>query len=242
MVDEEHPRRFVSEDELLLADMEGVHAARATVAYARERRRRTGLQRWGQLQRIAEVFGLGELDAYDDVRLRVLHEVIGYVEEHVWRNAIDDVRHQVLEATDGEGWFPELAERRTMEQRFGPKLDEDGDHARPVAVDEEALFKTDRDAIAGLSVDSKEAVARAQAHLTAEGSTMVVRDDYVCPNPYQDLWIVGYADPEHPDEILIGGGPVIVPGRDEVYELGCQHSGPGREYVGAILPPDDEWD
>ncbi|MFK5645124.1 hypothetical protein ACI3ET_01230 [Ornithinimicrobium sp. LYQ121] len=241
MGNEEHPPRWVSEDEMLLADLEGVDAARATVAYARERRRRTALQRWGQLQRIADVFGLGELDAYNDVRLRVLRSVIGYVDEHVWRDAIADVRRQVLETTDGQGWFPDLAVRRTMRERYVLDVQEYGEQARAVTVDEEALFLPDPHAVSGMSVDRKTAVARAQAHLTAEGSTMVVQEDDVFPNPYQDLWIVGYADPEHPDEVLDGGGPIIVPAHGEVYELGSLPPRPA-ELIGAILPPDEEWD
>lgn len=135
------PRRGVNEDELLLADLEGVESAQATIAYARDRRRRRGLERWAQLQRIAEVYGLGELDAFDDVRLRVLRQVSGYLDEHVWRDAVDELRHHVLEASQGEGWFPELAEQNAMREEFGFLLHHDGELVRLEVADEEALFQ-----------------------------------------------------------------------------------------------------
>lgn len=235
------PDRGVTEDELLLADMEGTEVARATVAYGRDRRRREGLKRWGQLQRIAEVYGLGELDAFDDVRLRVLHQVIGYVDEHVWRDAVAEVRHHVLEASEGEGWFPQLAEQRTMREDTGWITDQDQEAARPVVADEKALFEPDTYAVADMTLTRREALSRARKHLADEDSPMVVHDDAVHPNPYQDLWIVEYLDPELPDEILDGGGPIIVPAVGDPYRLGSLPPRP-VEMIGAILPPDEEWD
>jgi hypothetical protein len=56
------PKRWVSEDEMLLADGEGVESAHAAVALGRAKRRETALERRGQLDRICEVFGLGDDD------------------------------------------------------------------------------------------------------------------------------------------------------------------------------------
>lgn len=66
---------------------------------------------------------------------------------------------------------------------------------------------------------------------------MVVDDSAVHPNPYQDLWIAEYLDPEHPD----GGGLIIVPAVGDPYRLGSLPPRP-VEMIGAILPPDEEWD
>lgn len=239
MVQGERRRRSVTEDEMVLADLEGDRAARATVDYGRERRRRTGQQRWGQLQRIAEVHGLGELDAFDDIRVRVLHEVIGYVDEHVWRDTLADVRRHVLEDEEGDGWFPELAERRRIRESLEPEPDHPS--VTPRQVDEDAVFEPDGHAISRMTLERKQAIERAAMHLAGEGSSMVVDEDYVCPNPYQDLWIVGYTNPRHPGELLAGGGPIIVPVDGKPYELDSLPGRP-REYLGAILPPDDEWD
>lgn len=38
-------------------------------------------------------------------------------------------------------------------------------------------------------------VARAQEHLRTDDSTSVVDLNAVQPNPFQDLWLVGYTDP-----------------------------------------------
>lgn len=238
MAKKDQPGRGVTEDELLLADLEGVEVARATVAYARDRRRRQGLERWGQLQRIAEVYGLGELDAFDDVRLRVLHEVIGYVDEHVWRDAVAKVRHEVLEATDGEGWFPYLAEQPTAWEETSGTADRYQD---PERRDEEVLFKPDKSAVADMTLTRREAVSLAKRHLSVAQPPMVVDDDAVHPNPVLDLWVVGYVDPEHPDEILDGDGPIIVPADGDPYRLASLPPRP-VEMIGAILPPDEQWD
>ncbi len=236
-------QRSVTEDELMLAELEGAESASATVSYARERRRRQGRERWGQLQRIAEVYGLGELDAFEDVRLRVLHEVVAYVDEHVWRDALDDVRRHILEDEGGDGWFPELAERRRLENDIPAELswDLDDSPARSLVAHEDALFLPPRHATSDLTMTKQVAVARARAHLVGEGSSMVVHEGYVCPNPYLDLWIVGHTDPDHPGQPIDGGGPIVVLPDGRTYEM---EAGPGRprELLGAILPPDDEWE
>ena len=234
-------QRSVSEDEMVLADLEGAEVASATVSYARERRRRQGRERWGQLQRIAEVYGLGEPDAFDDVRLRVLHEVVAYVDEHVWRDAIDDVRRHILEDDDGDGWFPDVAERRRAGMPVERPVGIDDDPARSLAAREDALFQPPRHAISDMTMTQNDAVTRARSHLEDEGSSMVVDEEFICPNPYLDLWVVGYTDPEHPGEPLDGGGPIIVLADGRTYQLG---GGPGRprELLGAVLPPDDEWE
>lgn len=236
-------QRSMTEDEMMLADLEGAEVASATVSYARERRRRQGRERWGQLQRIAEVYGLGQQDAFDDVRLRVLHEVIAYVDEHVWRDAIDDVRRHILEDEEGVGWFPELPERRQLELPLPTELSGDLDDgpAHSLTTREDALFLPPSHAIIDMTMKRKDAVAFGRAHLVDEQSSMIADEDHVCPNPYLDLWIIGYTDPQHPGEPLDGGGSIVVLPDGRTYEL---DGGPGRprELLGAILPPDEEWE
>ncbi len=234
-------QRSVGEDELILADLEGSSAARATVGFGRERRRRMAHERWGQLQRIAEVYGLGEQDAFDDVRLRVLHEVIGYVDEHVWRDTVDDVRRHILEDVEGNGWFPEVADRRRVHGHLEPPVLHDGSPAQDLHAHETALFQPVGYAISDMTMDEREAASRAAAHLVDEHSSMIVDETYVCPNPYLDLWLVGYTDPQQPGAQLDGGGAIVVLADGQTYRL---DAGPGRprELLGAILPPDDEWE
>lgn len=233
-------QRSVGEDELILADLEGSAGARATVDFARERRRRKALERWGQLQRIAEVYGLGERDAFDDVRLRVLYEVIGYVDEHVWRDTIDDVRRHILEDAEGNGWFPEVAERRRIHGPLEPPVLHDGSPAQDLHAHEAALFRPVGHAISDMTLNQRQAVSRAAAHLVDGRSSMTVDEDYVCPNPYLDLWLVGYTNPQQPGAQLDGGGAIVVLADGQTYSL---DAGPGRprELLGAILPPDDDW-
>lgn len=241
MVKSRRGQRSVTEDEMMLADMEGADAASAIVSYARERRRRQGRERWGQLQRIAEVYGLGEPDAFDDVRLRVMHEVIAYVDEHVWRDAIEDARRHILEDAEGDGWFPELAEGQQFPLPLHRPLDIDDSPARHLSTHDNALFLPPRQAISDMTMKRKDAVARARAHLTSEQSSMIVDEESVCPNPFLDLWIVGYTNPQHPRQSIDGGGPIIVLADGQTY---LSTAGPGRprEFLGAILPPDDQWE
>ncbi len=83
--------RPVGEDVMYLAETEGVEAAQAAVAYARERRRAIARQRLAQLRRICEVYGL-DVGAEGDVTARVLRLVAGHLHEQVWREAIESVR------------------------------------------------------------------------------------------------------------------------------------------------------
>lgn len=84
-----------------------------------------------------------------------------------------------------------------------------------------------------------EAVAKADAHLRAEGSPWVADFESALPNPSQDLWIVSYIDPKHPDLPLDGGG-LIVPSDGEVYDVSS--AGQRTEMIGAERPesPDTE--
>lgn len=235
-------RDLVGEDEMLLAEMEGVEGARATVAYSRAKTRRIGDERWGQLQRIHEAFGQDGRDAFDDIRLRMLWKTIGYLAEPAWRRALAEMRDEMLEGEDREEWrrrrLVVLAMAR-MEQSFAP--DSPGlEGAEPEQVDVDALFLPDRKAIGRMTLDCATAVERAREHLGREGSSLAVSEDRTAPNPYQDLWIVNHFDPDFPETILVGGGPIIVPANGALYYLEAL---PPRsaELIGAIMPPDDEW-
>lgn len=60
-----------------------------------------------------------------------------------------------------------------------------------------------------------DALAKANAFLRSEGLPDVAVT--ATPNPVQGLWIVGHHDPDRPDELIIGNGPLIVPSKGEVY-------------------------
>jgi uracil-DNA glycosylase len=82
-----------------------------------------------------------------------------------------------------------------------------------------------------------EAIKRANAHLLGEGSSFVAHAGTALPNPIQDLWIVGYRDPQEPDVILSGGG-LVVPSVGPVRPIS---SVPGQpELLGVEYPPDEE--
>lgn len=53
------------------------------------------------------------------------------------------------------------------------------------------------------------AMAKADALLRAEGSPDVAVT--ATPNPLQGLWIVGHRNPQRPDDLIVGGGPLVVP-------------------------------
>lgn len=72
-----------------------------------------------------------------------------------------------------------------------------------------------------------EAMAKADAFLRAEGSQDVAVT--ATPNPLQGLWIVGHRNPQRPDDLIVGGGPLIVP-----------TSGPAYEANGSIPPWPEE--
>ncbi len=55
----------------------------------------------------------------------------------------------------------------------------------------------------------KEAIELAAAHLRDEGSALVVRQNGLRRDKRLGLWHVGYYDPEHPDEVLCGGGLAV---------------------------------
>lgn len=55
----------------------------------------------------------------------------------------------------------------------------------------------------------KQALELAAAHLRDEGSTLVVRTKGLRRDNQLGLWVVGYCDPEHPEEILCGGSLVV---------------------------------
>ncbi|TNM39447.1 uracil-DNA glycosylase [Nocardioides albidus] len=84
-----------------------------------------------------------------------------------------------------------------------------------------------------------EAVRRANDHLRSKGINCVVTEDKALANPAQDLWILGYRDPDRPDEILCGGGLIVRASG----EIGAASSLPdGPELIGTVPPPDDEED
>jgi hypothetical protein len=55
----------------------------------------------------------------------------------------------------------------------------------------------------------KEAIELASAHLRDEGSALVVRQNGLRRDKRLGLWHVGSYDPEHPDELLCGGGLAV---------------------------------
>lgn len=61
-----------------------------------------------------------------------------------------------------------------------------------------------------------EAMAKADAFLRADGSPDVAVTG--TPNPLQGLWIVGHRNPQRPDDLIVGGGPLIVPTSGSAYE------------------------
>jgi len=58
-----------------------------------------------------------------------------------------------------------------------------------------------------VAVKRAEALRLADAHLAAEGSPWVASG----ANRYRGVWLVGYVDPAHPDEMLQGGGLIVLP-------------------------------
>lgn len=59
-----------------------------------------------------------------------------------------------------------------------------------------------------------EAMAKPNAYFREEEMPGVAVS--ATPNPPQGLWIVGHHDPAHPDELIIGNGPLVVPTNDRV--------------------------
>ena len=63
-----------------------------------------------------------------------------------------------------------------------------------------------------------EAAAKANAFFRDTGEPDVAISG--TPNPIQGLWIIDHHDPNRPDEMLCGGGPLIVPTNGSVYMSG----------------------
>jgi len=61
----------------------------------------------------------------------------------------------------------------------------------------------------------REAKRIANAHLQAQGSDEVA----VRARRRRGVWVVDYADPANPDELLIGDGPLVVTDSGDVHEL-----------------------
>lgn len=222
-------RDWLTEDEVLLAESEGEATMRADRAYARARGRRTALERRGQLERICEVFGLGDTRAYDDVRVRILYKIVRYVDEHVWRETIEDLGRQVL-------GHEAPALRALRSDRLGMGRDE------PATTHDEALFEPDRSAVAGMTHHRRRALALAGEFLEGSRDGLVATDERLYPNPYQDLWVVDPVDPDDPGEERDGGYLVVVPASGEVYRADGGAPPHPTELVGMIGPPDEEWD
>lgn len=222
MAKDERTRDRVSEDEFLLGDLEGADATRSAASSRRAKHRRTALERRGQLERIREVFGLGVDDAYDDLR------IIGHVSDHAWREAIEELRREVLGGTSPDL----LAARRDFLSRG---------RQEPATFHEESLFLPDRQAIAGMSLPREQAITRANAYFEANELGLAAEPEFTYPNPYQDLWVADPSDPNHPAAQRDGGSLVVVPAQAEVYEVGSIPPNP-PEAIGMIGPPDDEWD
>lgn len=170
MASGDEPRDWISEDEALLAEIEGDEAARASVASGRAKRQQIALERRSQLERICDVYSVSTDGGYHDLRIQVFNRVVGYVNEHVWRDSLADAHRRSL----GEN----LSEWREMrEMRDDIMGGHGGTESRIGTFNEEALFLPDRQAIAGMSLRREEAVARAQAHLDAEGSRLVALNE-----------------------------------------------------------------
>ena len=77
----------------------------------------------------------------------------------------------------------------------------------------DAAFTAQEEQRAGLPprpmLTRTEAMAKANAYFREEGMPDVAIS--ATPNPLQGLWIVGHHDPVHPDEMIIGSGPLVVP-------------------------------
>lgn len=58
---------------------------------------------------------------------------------------------------------------------------------------------------------------QANAHLRAEGSHLVAL--HTSRNKKHGVWVIGYRDPDHPDEMLIGGA-LVVTDEGEVHNIG----------------------
>lgn len=66
-------------------------------------------------------------------------------------------------------------------------------------------------------ISAQAAKKRASEHLRAQGSHLVASG--ASRSKEHGVWVVGYRDPEHPDEMLIGG-VLVVTDRLEVHEIG----------------------
>ncbi|WP_404385261.1 hypothetical protein LL946_04670 [Knoellia locipacati] len=228
------PKGWVGEDEMLPADAEGSESARAAVAFGQAKRRDWALQRRGQLERIREVFDLGEGPAYEDVRVRTFYEVIGYVHEQKWLETVEDLRRRLLpdERPQDREWRLEMMQSEDM----------DADRVHPRTLNVDALFLSDRRAVAGMTRQRDEAIARANEYLETVHPGMVADERHTYPNPYQDLWVIDPIDPDQRDEVICGGSLVVVPAEGKVYEAGDGAQPRPPEVLGMIGPPDTNWD
>lgn len=224
---------WVGEDEMLLADAEGPESARADAAFGQAKRRDAALQRRGQLERIREVFELGDGEAYEDARIRTFYRVIGYVHEQKWREAMDDLRRETL-----VGERPEQREWREQQRAdtFGPE------RVHQTTFNDGALFLPDREAIRGMTHRLKDAIEGANEYLRIEHPGMVAEKQFTYPNPYQDLWVIDPIDPSRRGERIDGGSLIVVPAVGQVYPAGSGAEPRPPEVIGMIGPPDLEWD
>lgn len=77
-----------------------------------------------------------------------------------------------------------------------------------------------------------EAITKANDYLHERGCSDVAVA--ATPNPLQGLWIVEHHDPSRPDELVDGGGPLVVPTNGPVYE--GRTTPPWPEYTGLEEP------
>jgi|GEM_PF-61899 len=107
----------------------------------------------------------------------------------------------------------------------------------------EAAFTARDEQFAGLPprpmLTRSEAMAKANAYFREEGMPDVAVS--ATPNPLQGLWIVGHHDPDHPDELIIGAGPLVVPTNGRVYMSGGSIP-PWPEMVGLEEPESWSYD
>jgi hypothetical protein len=107
----------------------------------------------------------------------------------------------------------------------------------------EAAFTAREEQHAGLPprpmLTRTEAMTKANAYFREEGMPDVAVS--ATPNPLQGLWIVGHHDPEHPDELIIGDGPLVVLTNGRVYMSGGSIP-PWPEMIGLEEPESWRYD
>lgn len=120
-----------------------------------------------------------------------------------------------------------------MDEAYALLADLEGPDAASAAAATGRKRRLQRQRHEAAMLTREQAVAKADAHLQAEGSSLVADFDSALPNPKQHLWIVSYIDPRHPEEQLDGGG-LVVPTNGDVYTISS--GGSPEEMLGVEFP------